>query len=113
MWHQLLDNNLDSNVPLEIPGWQIVASNTFSIFSKKPLPKQRNGYGYGLFSVMPFYHIATTATVDFYPGDMDSIRKWSMTILLNISQRNCRTLTSKETETNIGYPRKIDLIKTF
>ena len=86
VWHQLLNNDLDFNVPLEIPGWQIVTSNTFSNFSKKPLPKQRNGYDCGLFSVMYFYYIATRTTIDFHPGDMDSIRKWSMNILLNIRQ---------------------------
>ena len=86
VWQQLLNSDLDSAVPLEIPGWQIVTSNTFSNFSKKPLPKQRNDYDCGSFSVINFYYIVTRTTIDFHPGDMDSIRKWSMNILLNISQ---------------------------
>ena len=63
VWHQLLDNDLDSSVLFEIPGLQIVTSNTLSNLSEKPLPKQKNSYDCGLFSVMYLYYMPTRTTI--------------------------------------------------
>ena len=83
VWHQLWIMIWTTMYDLKFLGGILVTSNTFSKCSKKPLPKQRNGYDCGLFSVMNFNYIPTRTSIDFHPGDMDSIRKWSMNILLN------------------------------
>ena len=35
---------------------------------------------------MYFFHIASESVIDFHPGDMDMIRKWAMSILLNFDK---------------------------
>ena len=86
IWHHLLNNDLDNDVPIEIPRWQVVTSSSFSTLFKQTLPKQRNGYGCGLFAVMYFFYIASESVIDFHPGDMDMIRKWAMSILVNFDK---------------------------
>ena len=44
IWHHLLNNDLDNDVPIESPGWHIVTSSSFSKLLKQTLPKQRNSY---------------------------------------------------------------------
>ena len=36
---------------------------------------------------MYFFYIASESVIDFHPGDMDMIRKWSMSILLNFDKK--------------------------
>ena len=86
IWHNLLNNGLDDDVPIEIPAWQIVTSSSFSTLLKQTLPKQRNSYDCGLFSVMDFFYIASESVIDFHPGDMDIIKKWAMSIPLNFDK---------------------------
>ena len=86
IWHHLLNNDLDDDVPIEIPGWQVVTSSSFSTLLKQTLPKQRNGYHCALFAVMYFFYIASESVINFHPGDMDMIRKWAMSILLNFDK---------------------------
>ena len=86
VWHHLLKNDLDNDVPIEILGWQIVTSSSFSILSKQIFPKQQNNYGCGLFAVMYFFYIASESVLDFHPGDM--IRKWAMSILLTLIKKD-------------------------
>lgn len=81
-----MSNDLDNEVPIEIPGWQVVTSSSFSTLSKQTFPKQRNGYDCGLFAVMYFFYIASESVIDFHPGDMDMIRKWAMNIPLNFDK---------------------------
>ena len=35
---------------------------------------------------MYFFYIASESVIDFHPGDMDMIRKWAMSILLNFDK---------------------------
>ena len=86
IWHHILNNDLDSDVPIEIPGWKIMTSSSFSKLLKQTLPKQRNRYDCGLFAVMYFFYIVSESVIDFHPGYMDMIRKWALSILLNFDK---------------------------
>ena len=44
IWHHLLNNDLDNDVPIESPGWHIVTSSSFSKLLKQTLLKQWNSH---------------------------------------------------------------------
>ena len=77
IWYILEQNELNSDVPNYIEGWEIVRETTFEIHTGKKLPlQQEGGNDCGIYVTMYLFYYLFAKDFDFFPGDMIQIRRW-------------------------------------
>ena len=63
-------------------GWKVITAKNFEPICFQQLPKQKNGWDCGIFTVMYFCYLTQSAKFDFEQQDLEKIRKWLFHILV-------------------------------
>ena len=85
IWYCVLGNELNTDIPGEIYGWEIVTHKSFTSAFNKVLPKQEYGSDCGMFVIMYFWYLTG---FDFSTDDMSNVRNWWYSVILEKSVYN-------------------------